>query len=509
MIAPQALSPTRQLWALLRLRWRMIRSSPIRWAITAVAFVPAALVLLGILGIQNAPPEQRLNLALAAPTFYVGFLILAMLAPLVSGGGYELYPADQLVAFPARPATIFRGTVILAPINLAWMLNVIALFMVTSFATGDPAWIPTSRALLVVAAFVAMATVLGHALGWAVMGIRQTRRGRWATNVVGFSIVLAALFVFWTDNVLLVLDKSPTSEVLIAASDGYDGDLARWATRVVILAATALILVKVGDAVTAWALRRPGDHSDRTSSRPIPLRSMRHSVLSALLAVDHASVWRSTPLRRGVMVLVVVPGVIAAFAGMSWQSLILVPGLIAAGAGLLFGINAFTLDSTGAMWLSTLPGWAGSAFLSKSLVFFEVAGAAVLSALIGGSLRAGSPASPAEVTAAIASALSCAVIVVAIGMRSSLRHPHRADLQGPRDTPATPGVMAAQSIRFATITTLTSLYFAALTVSGRWWIPVLGAVPVALLALLHWYRTSLAWSHPHVRAHVVATVAAG
>ena len=194
-------------------------------------------------------------------------------------------------------------------------------------------------------------------------------------------------------------------------------------------------------------------------------------------------------------------------AGMTWQSLILVPGLIAAGAGLLFGINAFTLDSSGAVWLSTLPHWSSPAYLMKSLVFFEVAIGAVMSALLGGSLRAPTPTSAAEVTAAVCSAVCCALIVVALGMRSSLKHPHRAELRGPRDTPATPGVMAAQSIRFALVTTFTSLFFALLALPGDWWLPLWGALPVGLLALLHWFQTSRAWAHPHVRAHVVLTVA--
>ena len=207
--------------------------------------------------------------------------------------------------------------------------------------------------------------------------------------------------------------------------------------------------------------------------------------------------------------LVLVPGAISALAGMTWQSLILVPGLIAAGAGLLFGINAFTIDSSGSVWLSTLPGWVSSSYLSKSIVFFEVAIAAVLSALIGGSLRAQPPTAMSEVAAALMSALCCAVLVVALGMRSSLRHPQRADLKGPRDTPATPGVMAAQSMRLALATTITSLFFATIALSGIWWVPLVGALPVLLLSTLYWYRTGLAWAHPHVRAAVVSTVAGG
>jgi hypothetical protein len=509
MSPPGLLSPNAQLRALLRLRWQMIRSTPLRWGILVLTFLPATLVLVGLFGVQTAPEGQRLNLALATPSFYVGFIVLALLAPLVSGGGYELYPADQLVAYPVRPATVFRSTLVLAPVNLAWMINVVALFVVTGYAAGDLAWGPTARALVVVAAFIGLATVVGHAAGWLVMGVRQNRLGRWVTNIAGIAVLFAGLLVFWTDNVITLLDRSPTARVLRASFDGYEGYYEGWLRVLAALVIPALVLVKVGDAVTGWALRRSGDHQDRSSARSFTRRRQHSHRLLALVAVDHASVWRSTPLRRGVLVLVLVPGVVAALAGMTWQSLVLVPGLIAAGAGLLFGINSFTLDSSGSVWLATLPGWPQPSYLSKSLVFLEISLAAVLSALIGGSLRAPAPASGAEVVAAAASAVSCALIVVAIGMRSSLRHPYRAVLQGPRDTPATPGVMAAQSIRFATITTFTSLYFVGLALAGPWWFPLLGALPVILLAILHWYRTSLAWRHPYVRANVVLSVSGG
>src|SRR5215213_4519914 len=138
MSAVSSLAANRQLLALLRIRWSMIRSRRLRWAISAIGLIPPALVIVGLFGLQTAPDDQRLNLALATPTFYVGFAILTILAPLVSGGGYELFPSGQLVAFPIRPATVFRSTLLLAPINLAWAINVIALFVVTGFAVGDP-----------------------------------------------------------------------------------------------------------------------------------------------------------------------------------------------------------------------------------------------------------------------------------------------------------------------------------------------------------------------------------
>ena len=375
------ISATRQLLALLQLRWRMIRSTPIRWAIALLTILPIGLVIAGLHSMQTLPDDETLGLAVATPTFYVGFIVLAILAPLVSGGGYELYPPDQLVAYPIRPATAYRGTLVLAPVNLAWLINVIALFVVTGFATGDLAWVPTSRSLVTVALFILAATVVGHTIGWLVMGFRQSRRGRVVTNIGGVLALVAGFFIFWTDNVITLLDNSPTTRVVVGAYDGYNGEYTSWLTVVAVLLLAVVVFMRLGDAVAGWALRRPGDHADRTSSRSLPRRTMSRNATHALLMVDHASVWRSTPLRRGVLVLVLVPGVISALAGMTWQSLILVPGLIAAGAGLLFGINAFTLDSTGSVWLSTLPGWVSPAYLAKSLVFLEIALAAVLSAL--------------------------------------------------------------------------------------------------------------------------------
>ena len=77
--------------------------------------------------------------------------------------------------------------------------------------------------------------------------------------------------------------------------------------------------------------------------------------LAELVAVDRASVWRAPALRRGAVVLALLPGLLAAGAQLPWSSLVVLPGLVAAAAGLLFGVNAFCLDGPGAVWLASLP----------------------------------------------------------------------------------------------------------------------------------------------------------
>ena len=89
-------SPARgQLRALVSLRWRMIREPNVRWGLVSLAFVPVAVTALGALVLQMLPDDESFNIAVATPTLYLGFALLAIIAPLAAGGGYELYPSER------------------------------------------------------------------------------------------------------------------------------------------------------------------------------------------------------------------------------------------------------------------------------------------------------------------------------------------------------------------------------------------------------------------------------
>jgi hypothetical protein len=486
----------------------MVRSGLVRSLLLVLLLLPLLLAVVGVLLVDLVPDEQAFNLALGTPTVYLAFALLAVMAPLAAGGGYELYPSEQLVAYPIRPRTTFLGTLMLAPVNLAWMLNVIALVVITAFAAGPVGW-GTVRSTASVAAYIALATVLGHALAWFVVGVRQSSRGRASTWALAALVGLAVLALVRLGYTFRILDSSPTKYALVNALDGYQSDYRSWLTGIAVMATATAVLLVVGVAVTAWALRRPGDHAARDASQPVRRRASQSTVLRELIAADRASVWRSLPLRRGIVVLLVLPGAVAALAGLNWQSLVLLPGLVAAGAALLFGINAFCLDASGAVWLSTLPGWARPAFVAKAWVVGEVALAAVTAALVGGALRAPSPDTAAAVTATVSVAVVCAALVVASSMRASVRHPYRADLRGPRDTPAPPGVMALHSLRLALLTTLVGLLFSGVAYVDTWWLPLVLAVPFLSWAGLSLAESSRAWADPRVRARVVTTVSGG
>jgi hypothetical protein len=497
-----------QLRPLLALRWRMVRSRRQRLLLVALALLPVAMIVVSVSAIGVLPAEQVFNILLVTPTVYLAFLALSFLVPLAAGGGYQLYPPEQLPAYPLRARTHFLCALVLVPANLAWVISVTGLVVLTTVTPGPVTW-GTIPLLVSVFTFVVMATVAGHAVGWGVIGIRQTRRGRlvtWSLATVGAMVVFATVR---GGAALPLLDRSPTRYALSNALAGYAGDWRSWATGLAAMATITVGAAFLGVGLTRWTMRRPGDHSILDASRPHRRRRARASVVRELIAVDRASVWRAPALRRGLAVLVILPGTVAMLSGLAWPSLILLPGLVAAGAALLYGVNTFALDSSGAVWLSTMPGWAQAVFVAKAWVVGEVAAASVASALVGGALRAPAPTLASQVTATIGCGIAAGAVVVASAMKSSLRHPHRAALMGPRDTPAPPGTLIAYSVKLATLCTVIGLAFTGVAYSGPWWTPLVLVVPFVAWAGLSLIDTRREWESPSTRARVVLTVAGG
>jgi hypothetical protein len=499
--------PRGQLTALVALRWQMVRRPSARLALALVVLALPLLCVAAAWAARALPPDTAFNLALLGPTLYLAFVGLAVLAPLTAGGGNELYPSEQLTAFPIRPHTWFAASLLLAPLNLAWAAQVIALAFVTSLVTNGAAGPLPGMATLVL--FILAMTILGQAIAWTVIGMRATRTGRVAVWALAGLLTVSVILVVRTGMLTVVLDASPTREVFLGAIAGSGADWPRWARVSIALVLLALCAAFAGARATSWALRRPVSGGSMRDGRLMPRRPPSTSPATQLLAIDRASVWRSASLRRGIVVLGVLPGLVAALAELPWTSLVLVPGLVAAGAGLLFGINAFCLDGSGSLWLSSIPGWSHHAYWAKARVTAECVGTATLVSLGAAVVRAPAPASATQVVAVLGSAASCAALVVAACMRHSVRRPHKADLRGPRDTPAPPGTMAVYSARLALGTTLTGLLFSLLALAPEPWLPAVAAVPFVARAGLSLTATERDWAQPGTRARVVTTVAAG
>jgi hypothetical protein len=188
-----------QLRPLIGLRWRMVRSRKARIGFAVLVCAVPVLCLTAVVTGLLAPRERSFDITLLAPTAYLSVALLAVLAPLVSGGGNDLFPPEQLSAFPVTARTQYAASVALTPLNLAWTTQLVALLGLTAYAAGPTLLVPV--ALLTCLAYIAFVTLAGQALAWGVVGVRQRAGGRRASWAAALLIVGAALLVLVTGNV--------------------------------------------------------------------------------------------------------------------------------------------------------------------------------------------------------------------------------------------------------------------------------------------------------------------
>ncbi|MGB8652721.1 MAG: hypothetical protein WCD35_18890, partial [Mycobacteriales bacterium] len=283
-----------QLRALVGLRWQMVRSPRVRVGLLLLALaLPLLVVLAGTAGQVARSASLSFNVLLLSPTLFLGFAVLAVVAPLSSGGGNELFPPEQLVAFPVRPATTYLASLLSAPLNLAWATQVVSLAAATSFIADRGPLVLLS--LTTTLAYIALATTAGQAIGWWVVGARQSALGRHLTTGLGIAVLVTAVGVVAAGRTVSLLDRSPTTAVTIAAVQGSQGRLLPWAgTTFVLVVATAVALWS-GTRAAGWALRRPSEAVRAISSRRQRRRPSPRGNVRTLLRADRASVWRSTP----------------------------------------------------------------------------------------------------------------------------------------------------------------------------------------------------------------------
>jgi hypothetical protein len=193
----------------------------------------------------------------------------------------------------------------------------------------------------------------------------------------------------------------------------------------------------------------------------------------------------------------------------TWASLALLPGLVAAGAGLLFGVNAFCLDGSGAVTVAALPHDPRQTLLAKLVVVGQTCLVAVLLAVGLAATQVRQVPSWAELVAVLGSVLGSSLVVVASCGKLSVERPHKADLRGPRDTPAPPATMAGYSARLALATTWPGLGFAAAGASGSLVAAVAACAAVLAVGTRSLLRTGRHWDDDSTRARVVTTVAYG
>jgi hypothetical protein len=446
--------------------------------------------------------SRALSVLTLLPVGFAGFLAVAVISAVVSGGGRELLPRDQAAPYPISPTTDHLGALLLAPVNTAWLLQAWLLLGTAAYGVGV-AW-ELATAQVVVVLWLLVATSIAQVVAWTMEAVRRRRHGIVVIRTLSVALLAAAALLHVRDQLVPILDRVPTLWFVIGAIDGFTW---RWALAVAVEVALVASATILGVVPAHFAARRAARDELRVESEIRESRPNPRSDLSALVRTDRASVWRTVPMRRGLFVLAIGPGLVAIAGDLPWHAMTILPGLVASGGALLFGINAWCLDGRGGLWRESLPVSPQTVFTARAIVLAEFLLIASVITIVLASLRAGIP-SPPELAALAATLVVVTVQVAAAGLRWSARRPFAVDLRSARATPAPPGVMVGYSTRLAISTTFTSLVFSGLARTPSWEISVVLAIPFLAWSTARLVRTARAWTDPVQRARVVVSVAA-
>ena len=459
----------------------------------AIAFVPAYLPGAG-------GPDRALDLRLVLPTALAGFLILAVVSAAASGGGRELIARDPATIHPISPTTDHLGALLLAPLNIAWLLQAWILLGTVAFAVGPTV---VYGAQLVTVLYLLGGTAFAQVLAWTLEGVRRVPHGIVGVRMLTVVAFGVALGLQISDEMMTVFDQIPTRVFVVAMLDGFTW---RWLVTVLLLVVGLVAVTALGAVPAHIAAHRTPRDELRVETGRYQARSLPRSDLAALVRTDRGSVWRAVPMRRGVVVLALGPAVVALLGNLQWGSMTILPGLVASGGALLYGVNVWCLDARGALWRESLPVEPTTIFDARAVVLGEFLLAASLVTVAVAALRAGVPSLP-ELCALLSTLVVVTLQVVSASMRWSFQRPFAVDLRSSRATPAPPAMMVAYSARLALTTTVTGLVFSGLSQTSAWELSLLVAVPLAAWSALRLLRVRRGWADPVQRARVVTAVA--
>ncbi len=472
-------------------------------AVVAAVFVgltAAAAAVPTLLDGAGSNRGHALDALVLLPSAMAGFLVLAIASAVASGGGRELLHREHGVAYPVSPTTDHLGALLLAPLNIAWLLQAWILLAATSYGVERRYVVP---ALVGVVLWVALATALGQVVAWTMEAIRRREHGIAVVRVIGGVLVSFAVILQLTGNLSRALDAAPSNWFAAGLVNGFGP---RWVGTALLEIVVLTGAVALGAVPAHLAARRAPRDELRVESGNYQARRLPRSPLAGLVRLDRGSVWRAVPMRRGLAVLAIGPGVVALAGDLEWAQMTILPGLVASGGALLFGVNSWCLDGRGGLWRESLPVGARAVFAARAWVLTEFLLVASFVTIVLAGLRAGLP-NASELTALLCTWVVVVLQVVSSAMRWSSRRPFAVDLRSARATPAPPLVMVGYSTKLAVTTTLTSLIFSGLARTPHPEVSILVASPFVVWSLVRLLHARDSWTDPVQRAMVVTTVA--
>ena len=476
---------------------------PRAFAMVAAIFVGFTVGAAGVPAFIDGAGNNRgyaLDALVFLPTAMAGFLVLSVASAVASGGGRELLNREHAVIHPVSPTTDHLGALLLAPLNIAWLLQAWVLLGATSYGVARGFLLP---ALLGMVVWVALATAVGQVLAWTMEAIRRREHGIVVVRGIALALIATAVGLQLTGNLGRLLDSRLSAWFAAGLVNGFGG---RWVLTILLEVLLLAAAVALGALPAHLAARHAPRDELRVESGTYPARRQPGSPLAALVRTDRGSIWRAVPMRRGLAVLAIGPGVVALAGNLTWSQMTILPGLVASGGALLFGVNSWCLDARGGLWRESLPVGPATVFAARTWVLAEFLLTASFVTLVLAGLRAGLPDS-SEAVALLCTWVVVVLQVVSSAMRWSSRRPFAVDLRSARATPAPPLMMVGYSTKLAVVTTLTSLIFSGLARVPHPEVSILVAAPFVVWSLVRLLHARDAWTDPVQRAMVVTTTA--
>jgi hypothetical protein len=235
---------------------------------------------------------RALTVLTLLPVAFAGFLSVAVISAVVSGGGRELLPRDQAAPYPISPTTDHFGALLLAPVNTAWLLQAWVLLGSAAYAVGPTLGLVATQ--LVVSLWLFAATAIAQVVAWTMEAVRRRRHG---IVVMRTSSTLLLGGVVWlhVEHLLVpLLDKLPSVWLVVGAVDAFS---LRWALTLLVEVGIIVLATVLGIVPATIAAQRPARDELRVESETREPRPNPRSDLWALVRTDRSSVWRTVPIR--------------------------------------------------------------------------------------------------------------------------------------------------------------------------------------------------------------------
>ena len=232
-LVPAARRAVEDVGILFRFRAQAVRRRHLARALslTFAAITVAVMVVPALLPGAYDPSGKSFDIFLLVPSAMAGILLLNVSSAIASGGGRELISRDQAAPYPISPTTDHLGALVLAPLNIAWMIQAWVLLGSVSFSS-NPTYLVLAELVMVL--WLVFSTALGQVVAWTMEAVRRGPHGIAISRGLLGCLALGAAAIQLTHQTLPMLDRVPTLWVFAGATNGWT---LRWATTVAVLVA--------------------------------------------------------------------------------------------------------------------------------------------------------------------------------------------------------------------------------------------------------------------------------